>query len=137
VRRAGGTGESERTIGFLIDEVLGEEDTLVKALPRYLQHARPSWVVALLVAGDPTPSSICASLPRRAVPRRRYASPRADRAHLPRTCGGVQAGGANCRRQSLHASLAGDAYEHGGYRVETAEDGEAALGIIARSGLPI
>ncbi len=127
----------DRTVGFLIDEVLGEEDTLVKALPSYLAHI--STFVGCSVGGDGRPYAIV------------------DPRHLAGfSAGGREARGADSPLPAysptnaqtgkplaivvddslfMRRSLA-EVYAEAGFRVDTAEDGEAALAIIARTGMP-
>ena len=128
---------SERTIGFVIDEVLGEEDTLVKAMPRYLQQHTA--FVGCGVAGDGSPYAII-DLPQFAT---QIEAARAERPDLVaptarrRTMGQPSKPLVLVVDDSLfmRRSLA-ELYEGGGFRVLTAEDGEAALTLIAQTGLP-
>jgi len=129
---------ADRTVGFAIDEVLGEEDTLVKGLPRYLRHH--TTFVGCSVAGNGRPYAIV------------------DLRQLAEQSGDAGAGtGAGSRSSStgpratagrpqplvlvvddslfMRRSLT-EVYQGGGFRVETAEDGEEALAAIARIGLP-
>jgi chemosensory pili system protein ChpA (sensor histidine kinase/response regulator) len=126
---------ADRTAGCVIDEVLGEEDTLVKALPRYLRHR--STFVGCSVAGNGRPYAIidlhqfvaqsdgsCATArtPARAT---RLPAVAVERPLV------LIVDDSLFMRRSLT-----DIYQHGGFRVETAKDGEEALATIARSGLP-
>ena len=129
---------AERSVGFVIDEVLGEEDTLMKALPRYLQHRNA--FVGCGVAGDGRPYAI---IDLHQLAAHAWAA------------GGAPGGGSSVLTADwrvmgqpsrplvlvvddslfMRRSLAA-VYEGGGFRVITAEDGEAALTAIAHLGLP-
>lgn len=122
----------DRTVGFVIDDVLGEEDTLVKTLPRYLRdHAA---FLGCSVAGDGRPYAI--------VDLRRLA----ERGSIARPTSMTTGASAPAPRTKPLALVVDDSlfmrralaeiYEGVGFRVETAEDGEDALTAIARLGLP-
>ncbi len=138
---------ADRTVGYVVDEVLGEEDTLVKALPRYLQH-RPTFV-GCSVAGNGRPYAIldvrhlaeqsagAGTSAGAAVGTLTPAPPAPPMSPLP-------SAGARTRGPLvlivddslfMRRSLA-ELYQGGGFRIETAEDGEEALAAIARIGLP-
>ena len=128
---------NERTVGFVVDEVLGEEDTLVKAMPRYLQqHAA---FVGCGVAGDGSPYAII-DLPQFAA---QIEAARAERPDLAPPIARRRTIGQSGKPLVLvvddslfmRRSLA-ELYEGGGFRVLTAEDGEAALALISQTGLP-
>jgi chemotaxis protein histidine kinase CheA/ActR/RegA family two-component response regulator len=126
----------ERTSGFVIDEVLGEEDTLVKALPGYLAHrsvfvgcsvagdGRPYAIVDLRQLADQSGGSSSAQIGTPLLSLARAAS----RAVQPLV---LVVDDSVFMRRSL-----AEVYAGAGFRVETAEDGEAALGVIARLGMP-
>ncbi|HEY8286446.1 MAG TPA: response regulator, partial [Chloroflexota bacterium] len=129
---------AERTVGFLIDEVLGEEDTLVKALPRYLQHraafvgcsvsdsGRPYAIVDLRRLAEESGTARIGSVSAPASPLGFSGITVAGPAPLA-----LVVDDSLFMRRSLS-----DVFVLGGFRVETAEDGEAALSVIARVGMP-
>jgi len=120
-----------RTVGLIVDEVLGEEDTLVKALPRYVQHH--TTFVGCSVAGNGRPYAI--------VDLRQLVARSEEGSAAPPARAGAAAQVAKPLALIVDDSLfmrrsLTEVYEGGGFRVETAEDGEEALAIIARGGLP-
>ncbi|MGH2411758.1 MAG: hybrid sensor histidine kinase/response regulator, partial [Chloroflexota bacterium] len=129
---------AERTVGFLIDEVLGEEDTLVKALPRYLQHRAA--FVGCGVSDSGRPYAIVDL--RRLAEESGTARPGSTAAPArPIGFSGMAVAGPAPLilivddSLFMRRSLSG-LFVLGGFRVETAEDGEAALSVIARVGMP-
>jgi chemosensory pili system protein ChpA (sensor histidine kinase/response regulator) len=137
---------ADRTAGCVIDDVLGEEDTLVKALPRYLRHC--STFVGCSVAGNGRPYAIIdlhrlvaqddgssATVRTPAEATRRVPPSRVTGTHA--TAVAVERPRVLIVDDSLfmRRSLT-DIYQNGGFRVETAEDGEEALATIARNALP-
>ena len=129
---------AERTAGFLIDEVLGEEDTLVKALPRYLQHRAA--FVGCSVSDSGRPYAIV-DLRRLAEESGTGRAGSVSTPARPLAFSGTEAAGPAPLVLIVDDSLfmrrsLGDLFVLGGLRVETAEDGEAALSVIARMGMP-
>jgi CheY-like chemotaxis protein len=131
---------ADRTAGCVIDEVLGEEDTLVKALPRYLRHR--SAFVGCSVAGNGRPYAIV-DLQQLVTQSEGASATDGMLAGAPGVCDTPLPGGAAEKPLVLivddslfmRRSLT-DLYQNAGFRVETAEDGEEALATIARIGLP-
>jgi chemosensory pili system protein ChpA (sensor histidine kinase/response regulator) len=126
---------ADRTAGCVIDEVLGEEDTLVKALPRYLRHR--STFVGCSVAGNGRPYAIvdlhqlvAQNDESRVTVRTPAAATRLPAVAVERPLVLIVDDSLFMRRSLT------DIYQNGGFRVETAEDGEEALATIAHSGLP-
>jgi chemosensory pili system protein ChpA (sensor histidine kinase/response regulator) len=127
----------ERTTGFVIDEVLGEEDTLVKALPGYLAHRNV--FVGCSVAGDGRPYTIVDL--RQLAEQSMYGGSATQSASPIRSMTRAMSHAVQplvlvvddsvFMRRSLT-----EVYSSAGFRVEAAEDGEAALGVIARLGMP-
>lgn len=127
---------AERTVGYVIDEVLGEEDTLVKALPQYLQHRTA--FVGCSVAGSGRPYAI--------VDLRQLAEQSGISRGIRSTAGRMGLSTPSVQAAKPMVLIVDDSlfmrrsltevYQLGGFRVETAEDGEAALAAIARLGLP-
>jgi chemosensory pili system protein ChpA (sensor histidine kinase/response regulator) len=131
---------AEHTVGLVVDEILGEEDTLVKALPSYLQHL-PAFV-GCSVAADGRPYAIVdlcqlaaqwPAQPKIAPGPAPAAGQAAGRPAAPPATQPLVliVDDSPFMRRSLV-----DLYESSGFRLATAEDGEAALAAIAHSGMP-